>query len=48
VPPARRLAVWGNDLLGYGRPHYDGKWWLDLEERDGKLRVPHSGGDEED
>jgi len=47
VPPARRLAVRGDDLLGYGKPHYDGKWWLDLEERDGKLQVPQGGGEEE-
>ena len=41
VPPARRLAVWGDDLLGYGAPKDAGKWWLDLEDMGhGELRVP--------
>lgn len=32
VPPARRFAVWADDLLGYGKPNPDQKWWLDIEE----------------
>jgi reductive dehalogenase len=40
VPAARRLAIWGDDLLGYGRPNPDQKWWLDLEDVDGVLKVP--------
>jgi reductive dehalogenase len=44
VPPARRFAVWGDDLLGYGKPKPDRKWWLDLEEVDGKLTIPAHAG----
>jgi reductive dehalogenase len=40
IPAARRLAIWGDDLLGYGKPHYEEKWWLDLEDVDGVLRIP--------
>jgi len=40
IPPARRLAVWGDEIMGYVRPNTDNKWWLDLEEVDGELRVP--------
>jgi len=44
IPVARRFAVWGDDLLGYGQPRLKNKWWLDLEEVDGKLiRPSHSG-----
>ena len=42
VPPARRLAVWGDDLLGYGKKSPKDKWWLDLEDKDGELVVPRS------
>lgn len=41
VPPLRRFAIWGDDLMGYGRPDYRKKWWLDLEEIAGELREPH-------
>jgi reductive dehalogenase len=44
VPPARRLAVWGDDLMGYGKPSPNDKWWLDLEDRDGELIVPKMRG----
>ena len=37
---ARSLAIWGDDLMGYGKPHYEDKWWLDLEDVDGVLQVP--------
>jgi reductive dehalogenase len=37
---ARRFAIWGDDLLGYGAPKPENKWWLDLEEVDGVLRIP--------
>jgi reductive dehalogenase len=40
IPPARRLAAWGDDLLGYGKPKPEWKWWLDIEDVEGKLRVP--------
>ncbi|MBI5443723.1 MAG: reductive dehalogenase, partial [Deltaproteobacteria bacterium] len=44
VPAARRIAIWGDDLLGYGTAHPERKWWLDLEEVDGVLRVPGPPG----
>jgi 3-chloro-4-hydroxyphenylacetate reductive dehalogenase len=39
---ARNLAIWGDDFMGYGRPHYEDKWWLDLVDAkdDGVLVVP--------
>jgi 3-chloro-4-hydroxyphenylacetate reductive dehalogenase len=39
---ARSLAVWTDDLFGYGKPHPDRKWWLDLEDVEGVLQVPAS------
>jgi len=44
IPMARRYAVWGDDLLGYGQPKKENKWWLDLEEVDGKLTIPSEAG----
>jgi len=41
---ARLFALWGDDLLGYGQPKLENKWWLDLEDVDGVLRVPSSAG----
>jgi len=37
---ARSLSVWADDFLGYGKPHPEEKWWLDLEDVDGVLKVP--------
>jgi reductive dehalogenase len=39
---ARSLAIWGDDLLGYGKPDYSKKWWFDLEDinGDGILTIP--------
>ncbi len=39
---ARRFGIWGDDLMGYGKPDYKNKWWFDLEDKkgDGKLSVP--------
>lgn len=37
---ARSLAIRGDDLMGYGKPHPDRQWWLDLEEVDGVIQVP--------
>jgi reductive dehalogenase len=37
---ARNLAIWGDDLMGYGKPHAEQQWWFDLEEVDGVIRVP--------
>ena len=37
---ARTFAIKGDDLFGYGKPDYSGKWWFDLEDvhGDGTLR----------
>lgn len=40
VPVIRRMAVWADDILGYGKPEEEWKWWLDLERVDGELKVP--------
>lgn len=48
IPLARRLAVWGDDLMGYGQAKPDKQWWLNLEERDGEFQVPSSGENPED
>ena len=40
IPFARRFAIWGDDLLGYGKPDDTKKWWLDLEDIDGELQIP--------
>jgi len=45
---ARNLAVWADDSMGYGKPDPQKKWWLDLEEVNGVLRVPAPRGKEED
>ncbi|MBW1674618.1 MAG: reductive dehalogenase [Deltaproteobacteria bacterium] len=45
IPLARNFAVWGDDLLGYGKPKLRHKWWFDLEDVDGLLRVPSRAGE---
>ncbi len=40
VPAARRLGIWADDLMGYGKANTEGKWWLDLERVNGVLREP--------
>jgi hypothetical protein len=37
---ARSIAVRADDLLGYGKPKSEKKWWFDLEEVDGSFRIP--------
>ncbi len=39
VPLSRRVVIKVDDMLGYGKPKPEWKWWLDLEEVDGVLRV---------
>jgi len=39
-PITRRIAVWADDAMGYGKPKPKWKWWLDLEDVDGVLREP--------
>ncbi len=36
---ARSIAIWGDDLMGYGKPHPDEKWWLDLEDVEGVMQA---------
>jgi reductive dehalogenase len=42
VGAARNFGIWGDDLMRYGKPNYDKKWWYDLEDvnGDGILTVP--------
>ena len=40
---ARSLAIWSDDLLGYGKPRYEHKWWFDLESVDGVLQNRSTG-----
>lgn len=45
IPFTRRFAVWGDDLFGYGKPKPEYKWWFDLEDVNGVLRVPTRSGE---
>jgi reductive dehalogenase len=40
---ARSVSVHADDLLGYGKPHPENKWWLDLEDVEGVLHIPKEG-----
>ena len=42
---ARSLAIRGDDLMGYGKPHPEEQWWFDLEDIDGVVQTPrkHAG-----
>ena len=40
---ARSFAIWGDDLMGYGKANRRNKWWLDLEDVDGELKIPAPG-----
>ena len=40
IPLTRNIATWADDLLGYGKPKPEWKWWPDLEEIDGALEIP--------
>jgi epoxyqueuosine reductase QueG len=37
---ARRIAIQSSRLLKPDKARSEGKWWFDLEEVDGKLRIP--------
>jgi len=39
---ARSIAVWADDILGYGKSKPEAKWWFDLEDVDGILRIPEN------
>jgi reductive dehalogenase len=41
---ARGIAMRADDLMGYGRPKPETKWWFDLEDVDGKLQIPAMKG----
>ena len=43
-PFARRFAVWGDELLGYDKPKLENKWWFDLEDVEGRLRISQFSG----
>ncbi len=45
IPIMRHFAIWGDDLMGYGKPELEYKWWFDLEDVDGQLRVPPKSQD---
>lgn len=38
-PITRGMVIKADDIVGYGKPKPEWKWWLDLEEVDGLLRV---------
>ena len=40
---ARSLAIRGDDFMGYGKPHPEEQWWLDLEDVHGVLQLPRRG-----
>jgi reductive dehalogenase len=47
APFARRFGIWGDDLMGYGKPDPGKKWWPDLEWVDNELRIPPVKGDKD-
>lgn len=47
LPRARRLLIWLDDRLGYGRRNPVKRWWLDLEKIAGKIVKP-AGANERD
>jgi reductive dehalogenase len=38
IPFIRSAVIKADDLLGYGNPNVEHKWWLDLDDIDGTLR----------
>lgn len=48
VPPARQIAVKADDWMGYGKPHPEEQWWLDLEDVDGVLKIPSQKSGKQD
>jgi 3-chloro-4-hydroxyphenylacetate reductive dehalogenase len=39
IPAMRSLAIYGDDWLGYGKPDPEYKWWLDMEDVGGELKM---------
>ncbi len=48
IPASRSLAIRADDMLGYGKPDPERKWWLDVEVVDGVLRRCTASGECED
>ncbi len=44
---ARRFGIWGDDLMGYGKAVPERQWWFDLEDVDGRLRIPEHSSQHE-
>lgn len=36
----RKIAILGDDLMGYGKPIPEKQWWFDLEDVDGRIEIP--------
>ena len=47
VPFTRNFAVTDDDLMGYGKANSGRKWWFDLEEKNGVLRIPRQPGEKD-
>ena len=45
---ARSIAIRGDDLMGYGKPDYSKKWWLDLANLNGDGIYQMPGNDKTD
>ena len=45
IPLSRRFAVWADERMGYGRAKEEWKWWLDLEQTDGILKIAPTAKD---
>jgi len=37
---ARRITIFLDDFLGYGKPVPKDKWWFDLDWMEGHLQIP--------
>jgi len=44
VPASRKFGIWCDDLLGYHKPNYTNKWWLDLELIKDRFVTPKKSG----
>jgi ferredoxin len=42
IPATRSIVVKADDIMGYGKPKPEWKWWFDLEIADGAYGVPLS------
>ncbi|MCP3901080.1 MAG: reductive dehalogenase [Desulfobacteraceae bacterium] len=44
-PSTRRFGIWCDKVMGYHKPNYEKKWWLDLDQHsDGKFFKPKKSG----